>query len=506
MTSKAVTTAKNGSTGNGHSGKNEKSQGTVETIPTQPSTSSSSSSVPASNTSQDNAILIRSVTYNVLFHLLGILFGFILCYLSYRTECARRITQIRNDTNIAIQSVQKQQEEQQSVISDFNNKLQQQKQQELAIETRYEERIAEMKLRENSLFTEQSALMTKHTECIQSKTILYDQLQQYQQNELNEKLQLHNITTECDLLRNTILQQGQTIEMMQSSSEHQHSKISNQLNLTKRMLHEKIEEVERLNTIIGNDTNTASATTRPNHSHKLTKEMTQIQADIKRQQYALTMSTYGKTPLMSYHVIMLVQKYVHPNGIGPVVTLEIELNALYDMPHTTYTFLSMIEHQLLQETTLSVVPPPSNKKQPISNDIRLVGGHPNTGQQSKHQSLLKRSYAELGYNIQQILYFTERNTKYKCSSTSHTIGFVEYGPEIEIYFHPSSPEQSHNTKVSPKHTCFGQIISGIDALLLPSSDGSATAVVDTKMRLRIIQTRIVKKDHIIQSNHQKEEL
>jgi cyclophilin family peptidyl-prolyl cis-trans isomerase/phosphoribosylanthranilate isomerase len=484
------------STKNDSSSNSEKSKGAVEVSPAlqqHPHPQQSSSASSSSTMSQGNALLIRTVALNVLFHVLGIVFGFILFYTSFRSECTQRITQIMNDTNVTMQSVLLQHQEQLSIVSEYNDKLQQQKEHELAMDTKYQERIAEMKMRENSRLDEQRTLMNKHEECIHSKTILYDQLQQYQQNELNEKLQWHNITTECELLRSTILEQGQTIEMIQSNSEHQYTKLSNQLNLTKRMLHEKIEEVERLNTIIGNDTNTAGAT-HPNSQHRLTKEMTQIQADIKRHHYALTLSTYGKAPLMSYYVLMMVQN-IKPNGVGPVVTLEIELNALYDMPQTTYTFLSLIENQLFHETSLSVTKKQSIKKHPIPNDVILTGGHPSTCLQMKHASNLKRSYAEIGYNIQQVLFFTERNTKYKCSSATNTIGFAEYGPGMEIYYHPSTDQQ----KSSPKHTCFGQIISGMDAL-----QQLQEGAVDPKMRLRIIQTRIVKKDHIIKSNNQEE--
>ena len=78
----------------------------------------------------------------------------------------------------------------------------------------------------------------------------------------------------------------------------------------------------------------------------------------------------------------------------------------------------------------------------------------------------------------------------------HTIGFVEYGPDVEIYYQPSKD----NIKASSQHTCFGRVISGVDDL----HRLQATGDVDPKMRLRIIQTRIFKKDHIIKSNTQEE--
>lgn len=495
--SKTITSTGSGST-------NENSKNVIEKA----STPQHPSAPASSNASNDRALVFKTATINVLFHLLGIVFGFILFYISFRTECAHRITQLMNDTKITTQLVQQQRDEQASIVSEYNNKLQQQSAQQLAIETNYQERMGEMKIREKSLLDEQSELTLKHLECIQSKTTLYDQLQSYQQNELNERLQLHNITSECEALRNKILQQEETIKLLQSNSEHQHAKLFNRLNLTKVMLHEKIEEVEQLKTVIGNDTTTATAACQSHNHHKLTKEMTQLQADIKRQQYASMVNMYGKSPLMSYYVIMIVQS-VDPNnqnGVGPAVTLEIELNAVYDMPHTTYTFLSMIENQLFHDTSLSAVHQQSknvksNKKQSMYNDIVLTGGHVNTVRTMKQASKLKRSYGEFGYNIQQLLLFTERNTKYKCTAEMHTIGFVEYGPVIEIYYRSNDKDNSSDHKSSTKHTCFGQIISGIDSLLLLENQ---TGDDTKKMRLRIIDTRIVKKDHIIKSSNHPE--
>ena len=194
--------------------------------------------------------------------------------MTFRTECAQRIAQIRNDTNVTLQTLLQQHEEQSVMVHEYNNMLQQQKQQELTIETKCQERLAESQQRENTFLEEQRALVTKQDECVQSKTTLYEQLRQYQQNELNEKLQLHNITSECEILRNTILEKEKTIGMIQSDNEHQFTKLSTQLNLTKRMLHEKIEEVERLNSMMGNDTHPVSS--RSTNHHRLSKDMTQI--------------------------------------------------------------------------------------------------------------------------------------------------------------------------------------------------------------------------------------
>ena len=477
---------------------NEKLKGRVEATAVPPQ--DQSSPFLPTKLLNDNALLFKTVIVNALFHLLGILFGFILFYMTFRTECAQHIAKVMNGTNVTMMVLELQQrDEQLAMLREQNRQLKEHEQEQLSMQTNYEEKVTEMKLQQTSLLDEQSSLLNKHRECIQSKTILYEQLQSYQQMELNEKLNIHNLTSEGKLLRNTILQQEQTIEMIKSDCEDQFSKLSNQLNLTKAMLHEKLEEVERLQNAMGNDTFTVT-TGRPHNNNKITKEMTQVQADIKRQQFATMMNTYGKPPLMTYHVTMIVQNInfsSNQNGVGPVVTLEIELNALYDMPHTTMTFLSMIENRLFHDTSLSPKQQPSKntKKQPTIGNILLTGGHPNTCLQTTHQSKLKRSYAELGYNIQHLLYFTERNTKYKCSASMNTIGFAEYGPDLEI-FYQSNDENSHRS--TSQHTCFGQVVSGIDSLLLQQQqrDGS----VDMKMRLRIIDTRIVKKDHVIQSN------
>jgi cyclophilin family peptidyl-prolyl cis-trans isomerase len=174
-----------------------------------------------------------------------------------------------------------------------------------------------------------------------------------------------------------------------------------------------------------------------NHDHQFVA----MQGDIRRLNLAQTIARFGQTPVVQFWIRS-------PDRSADSFEVQIQI---HDMPHTVYTFLTLVDAGLYHSTTIAR----------NSDKDEIVGGSKSSG---KNKSNLLRKYAEAGYGTHPLL-FTEVSTA-DCND-DFSFGIVSRGPEFAI----------GNSLTS----CFGRVTVGQDVLSTLESDESSAIIVDTRI-------------------------
>jgi cyclophilin family peptidyl-prolyl cis-trans isomerase len=377
----------------------------------------------------------------VAIHIIGILFGFTLFYTIFRTECANKLSHVANQSNASLALLERRHRMESEHLV----------QEETVLVKK------EHLLHQKACLEQQTALTAKHQECLLSHDNTLSRVLVLQEQDVASRALIHNLSASVEQLRDQHTQCEANIHASVQNSEQLRIRMQNQLDLAKAMMHEKVNEVERLKSLT-DDTYGSS----PQCGVADDKVMIQMQADIRRRSAVMVTQTFGAPP---YVVVFVVRTSNKPSSS---FSFEIELSSLNEMPHTIYTFLSLVQAGLYLGTSMQ-------RKQDTKV---LVGGHPSSCTQKQVQSKLMRQYAELGFNAADPLLFTERSTR-PCG-TEKGFGLRNRGPDLELWLW----DEEHNETAHP-HTCPGRIVSGYESLVQYAQDASK------REPLSIVDVRIV---------------
>jgi hypothetical protein len=376
----------------------------------------------------------------VAIHVIGILFGFILFYATFRSECARKLSHVTNQSNASIAFLE----------------------QRLRVESAQfvlEETVLAKKenlLHQQTCLEQQASLTAKHQECVLSHDSTLSRVLALQEQELASQALIHNLSASIELLRDRHAQCEANVQESVQNAVQLRLRMQNQLDLTKTMMHEKVNEVERLKSL-SDDSYDSSQLCGVTDD----KVMIQMQADVRQRSAGMVTQLFGAPP---YIVMFLVNTSKKPSLS---FSFEIELISLNEMPHTIYTFLSLVQAGLYHGTSLQ-------RKQ---SGTLLVGGHPSSCTQKQVQSKLMRRYAELGFNVANPLLFTERSTR-PCGREMG-FGLRNRGPDLELWVFD---EELNDTTHS--NTCPGRIVSGYESLVQFAQSASRSeplSIVDIRI-------------------------
>ena len=140
------------------------------------------------------------------------------------------------------------------------------------------------------------------------------------------------------------------------------------------------------------------------------------------------------------------------------MSFVVELASRKILPHTVFTFLSLVEYQLYDGTILS-----------LRDDGSMVTS---TGNE-EHEYVLKKKLKTLGME-EFILMFRETSPQFPCGENS--IGFDWLAPSMEIYLDPRNESDEFKS-------CFGKVVRGFEALTAAKkslSEGQQIDVVQAR--------------------------
>jgi cyclophilin family peptidyl-prolyl cis-trans isomerase len=146
------------------------------------------------------------------------------------------------------------------------------------------------------------------------------------------------------------------------------------------------------------------------------------------------------------------------------VSFVVELASRRDMPHSVFSFLSLVSYEMYDGTTTFVLPE--------SDDSGIVG-------------LSMTMDAEVAFNQKRravgmkesILMFPESSPRFPCEE--HSVGFQGLGLSLEFYL--SSPGESSSK--DEQSSCFGKIVRGVEKLqFIQESVSNGIAVDITHMQ------------------------
>jgi cyclophilin family peptidyl-prolyl cis-trans isomerase len=143
--------------------------------------------------------------------------------------------------------------------------------------------------------------------------------------------------------------------------------------------------------------------------------------------------------------------FIRRYGVGPyhvqfnlklqegsaIFSFVVEIASRKQLPHAVYTFLSLVESNLLDGTSFF----PTNE-----GTIRI-------GAKKESASALDQKYKAFGYE-ESVLTFIEESSVFPCGP--YSMGFVGLGPALEVF---TSEEASNSNRV-----CFGRVVRGMQTL------------------------------------------
>jgi hypothetical protein len=249
-------------------------------------------------------------------------------------------------------------------------------------------------------------------------------------------------------------------------------RLQRQLDLAKTMLQEKVDEVEELKmqaeecgaaSAAGTTSRTSSTgTSSPDDENNAAYY--QLQGAVRRQNAVQLGLLHGQPPYLVHLYLKSAKR--------PAFAVEVQIPSLHELPHAIHTFLSLIQAGAFLETTLM-------KHHDISTDqIRLIGGSPGSTVRKQVQAKLTRLYAELGYTSTEPLLFPERSSQ-PCQTGS--LGWIRHGPSLALYM---GRKQTSSDNDNDDFSCFGRIVSGLDALetfVTSSSSDERLSIVDARL-------------------------
>jgi hypothetical protein len=378
------------------------------------------------------AVTKRLAQILLLTHGLGVLLGFYLFYSFYRTQCSALLTASKDEYNNTLSSLQ--------TKCDWNSKR---------IKDSYEETSTKESLsRQLNLLEQQTALASKHQECLASHETALIRLSAMQQEHEVTTATINKQMEEIKTLKQTIDDSVVAVEDIKRRAEKRQERLQNQLELAKAMLREKVDEVERLKSSSDGAGEYEPAV--PSQQD----EIVHMQAAVKRRSMAQAVQSFGEAP---YTVLFLIK-----GQNQAATTFEVEFGTLHEMPHTVYTFLKLVQAGLYHETSLQ------------KGEDAITGGSPATSIRKQVQSKLMRRYAELGFGVNPLL-FTERST---APCDQYSFGLVHKGPDFEIVLQRAAADDDME-----KYHCPGRVVSGQDTLR-GLRKGERITIVDA----RIIQS------------------
>lgn len=141
-------------------------------------------------------------------------------------------------------------------------------------------------------------------------------------------------------------------------------------------------------------------------------------------------------------------------------TFVVEVPSRSQLPHSVFTFLSLIDEKLYDGFAVSFQ----------SNHLSFE-----LGIQSEFGSILSNKYKALGFH-ESALSFMETSSMFRCVKNS--MGFAEFGPTLKVTTASNNKVDSIDDSV-----CFGRVVRGIKTLALMQLElerGSSVHVVEAK--------------------------
>lgn len=277
----------------------------------------------------------------------GLLCGFILFYLMYRSQCA---AVVHNKT------------------LEFNHTMEK-------LQSVDDKKHVE---RQRHLLNQQTALTERHQN-------LLERLAETQNEHESTKRLLEESSSKVKQLQAVIGQHETDASKAAQTAAKKYERLQRQLELAKTMLDEKVDEVETLKASTSDEQDRRSEQS-PNNDAYI-----HLQSAVRRQNAVQLGLLYGQTPYM-------IHLYLKSPSVS-AFSVEVQIPAMHEMPHAIHSFLTLIKAKAFHETTLS-----------NDGNGRLVGGSPASSQRKQVQSKLTRLYAEQGYSTEPLL-FTERSSQ-----------------------------------------------------------------------------------------------
>jgi len=265
------------------------------------------------------------------------------------------------------------------------------------------------------------------------------------------------------------------IERNQESAKEQISKLETDLIEARKSVEEKTNQIEHLNSDLGEfvieinglKSVFAGDSFKLNDVTESTTSETMID-HLQQRDGVMCRQLFGKGPYYVKFVIRLPPDESNGGGGGDdveynnTVFFVIELSSRKELPHSTYTFLTLVESNLYNDGVAFL-------------SARDNGGLKIGSQHTPDAMSLEQKLKPLGLTGESSLSFVETSTSGEAlPCVEHSFGFVHRGPGLNLFL--SEKDDDERSVAENETDCFAQVIRGhenlqkIQSLLLETGE------------------------------------
>ena len=362
---------------------------------------------------------------------LGIIVGYTLLFIMYQNQCSNLLISQEKGHNETLSRLHL---EHAKLVQECNSEQVNNSQRDLS--------------QMQGLLDKQTSLASKYQHLLEKHEETLAKLSQALKDCDDSDKTIQSLKSEIARTQKELDNSSLAVEKVKMHSTKQIESLTQQLELQKSMVRQKVQEVQALR---------VDGTCAPAGN---SEQIGRIQAAVRRRDLAQCLAALGDGP----YVAEIALEAATATG-ETTATLQVVFRHVEEMPHTIWTFLSLVDLGLYSGTVIGL----------SGSGGALMGGAPSSATSKQIHSHLKRLYVEHGYGPEPFL-LEETSPTAPCSQM--TLGITEHGPQFFIPLQGVSPQEGFMSR-----SCPGEIIGGKEFL---------QKLVKEKTRATITSTRIVR--------------
>jgi hypothetical protein len=421
---------------------------------------------------------MASVVNRVLFYLLllgvGAIAGLGGFHVLYETSCTELLTASNSRQNASLETLQ---EKYSKAVSDHKRCLQ--------------DDSAKQKLHElHDRLDSQATLAGKHQDLLEKHETTLEKLSEVQRASDASSQTVSSLQEQIKRLQRELGQSTVQVQLSRQTADKQLETLKEQLNLSRTMLREKQDAIDRQQpetgvssrgNIGGNNGGSSASDT-----DRYRQELNVITTAIRRYSLAQCILKYGEGPYTIQFTLDLPSSLpeeassTNQNQNQSFSIVEVEFRLIPELAYTIWTILNLAELGLYTGTTL--------RNAADSSTSSVSGGRPKDAAAKNLEAKLTRRYAETGHGAEPFI-LEELSPRAPC--LEYTFGIVGKGPGFVIPLVPQHQDGSLS--------CPGRVVRGKETL-------DRLGSLAKRDRVTIVSVDIITASSSSSSSRSKEEL
>jgi hypothetical protein len=379
-----------------------------------------------------------SVVNRILLYLLlvgvGAIGGFTIFHRHFQTSCTELLTASNSHQNASLEALQ---EKYSKAVADHKRCLR--------------DDSAKQKLHDlHDRLDSQTTFAGKHQDLLEKHEATLEKLNEVQRASDASSQTVSSLQEQIKRLQRELGQSTVQVQLSRQTADKQVETLKEQLNLSRTMLREKQDAIDRRQPESGVSSSRGGGGSSASDTDQYRQELNVITTAIRRYSLAQCILKYGEGPYTIQFTLDLPSppddssssSSIDQNQNQSFSFIEVEFRLTPELAYTIWTILNLADLGLYTGTTLRKV-----------DDSSVSGGRPKNAATKNIEARLARRYAETGHGAEPFI-LEELSPRAPC--LEYTFGIIGKGPGFVIPLVPQHQDGSLS--------CPGRVVRGKETL------------------------------------------